>query len=278
MLGKLLKYDFKATGKLFSILSVIVLCTTAVGCGALTMMISYDGFSANNPVELIFSISIVMLFIFSVLAVIAYAFAVTVLVIHRFYNSMFTDQGYLTFTLPVSSHTLLLSKTISSAVTMLGSMIVVVLCVIGFVMTSIYAVSDANLPQLIWQAFRELLDVFGIDLIAHMSTSVVLLIVSEISAILTIFLAFTIGAVVVKKHKVLAGIGFYFAISCGKSIIQSIVSAEVMYFSGAEDSLISSSGNWLMFNQWTQIIFSAALAVAAYFITHHLIKNKLNLS
>lgn len=278
MLGKLLKYDFKATGKLFGILSVIVLCTTAVGCGALTMMISYDGFSANNPVELIFSISISMLFFFSVLAIFAYALAVMVLVIHRFYNSMFTDQGYLTFTLPVSSHTLLLSKTISSAVTMLGSVIVAVLCIVGFVMTSIYAVSDANLPQLIWEAFREWLNIFGINVIATTSTAIVLLIVRQISAILTIFLAFTIGAVVVKKHKVLAGIGFYFAISCGKSIIQSIVSVEIMYFSDAENSLISSSGNWLMFDQWMQILFSAALAVAAYFITHHLIKNKLNLS
>lgn len=278
MLGKLLKYDFKATGKLFGILSIIVLCTTALGCGALTMMIGYDGFSANNPVELIFSISISMLFFFSVLAIFAYALAVMVLVISRFYNSMFTDQGYLTFTLPVSSHTLLLSKTISSAVTMICSVIVAVLCIVGFVFTSDLAVGDGSVLQLIWEAFREWLNIFGINVIATTSTAIVLLIVRQISSILTIFLAFTIGAVVVKKHKVLAGIGFYFAISCGTSIIQSIVSVEIMYFSDAENSLISSSGNWLMFDQWMQILFSAALAVAAYFITHHLIKNKLNLS
>lgn len=278
MLGKLLKYDFKATGKMFGILSIIVLCTTALGCGALTMMIGYDGFSANNPVELIFSISISMMFIFSVLAIFAYSLAVMVLVIHRFYNSMFTDQGYLTFTLPVSSHTLLLSKTISSSVTMICSVIVVVLCVIGFIFTSDLAAGDGNLLRLIGEALRELLDAFGINAIANISTAIVLLIVRQISSILTIFLAFTIGAVIVKKHKVLAGIGFYFAISCGVSIIQSVVSVEIMYFSDAENSLISSTGNWLMFNEWIQILFSAALAVAAYFITHHLIKNKLNLS
>ena len=54
------------------------------------------------------------------------------IVIQRFWNGLLKDEGYLMFTLPVSSRKLILSKAVSAMLISLGSFLMVIICMFIF--------------------------------------------------------------------------------------------------------------------------------------------------
>ena len=101
MLGKLLKQDFRATARIMLPLYVAVPVL-----GLFTNLITHlcenqDGFLIN-------AISMLVSFVFS-LSLIAAVVTTIVLMVLRFYRNLMTDEGYLMFTLPVSTTELIFS-------------------------------------------------------------------------------------------------------------------------------------------------------------------------
>ncbi|MEG1477897.1 MAG: hypothetical protein RSC20_00065 [Clostridiales bacterium] len=97
MLGKLLKYEFKATGRVLVPIYILMLLAALVG-----------GFTFG-PNAGTFSMIIIMIFAGLATASIVLTIIITV---QRFNNNLLTDEGYLMFTLPVSTTKLILSKLI----------------------------------------------------------------------------------------------------------------------------------------------------------------------
>lgn len=113
MLGKLLKQDLRATARIilpvYAAVPVLGLFT-----GLITRLCeSQNGF-------LIRAIGALVSFVFS-LSLIAAVVTTVVLMILRFYRNLMTDEGYLMFTLPVSTTELIFSKLIVSVVWFLGT-------------------------------------------------------------------------------------------------------------------------------------------------------------
>lgn len=108
MLRKLLKHEFRATGRImlpmYLVLLVTALGSNLAGRGML------DG---RSRVLNIMGVLIVMAFAFAICGVLLMSF---VLMIQRFYKNLLQDEGYLMFTLPVSVHQHIWSKLIVSAV------------------------------------------------------------------------------------------------------------------------------------------------------------------
>lgn len=101
MLGKLIKYEFKASGRLIPLVYLVVGLLAIVG-----MILSLA------KVYVYVAISFVLMFLAGAAAIII----TYVIIFLRFYRGMFGAEGYLSMTLPVSPTQLYLSKTITSFV------------------------------------------------------------------------------------------------------------------------------------------------------------------
>lgn len=130
MLGKLIKHDFKSTGKILIPLNLILILVTLAGSLLL-------GTRLLQRPELL-PLSIVLLIAY-VLVLFTLSTVTVIFLIVNFYRSMFSAQGYLTFTLPTSSWSLLHSKTIVGFVWLLlstlltmGSVFLLIGSAVGF--------------------------------------------------------------------------------------------------------------------------------------------------
>lgn len=117
MLGKLVKYEFRATAIYF--LPIYVVLVLVSGLRYVVSLISQkfsNGFSAFSG----FSLSAIYLLL-------AFGLAITtfIVIIIRFYKNLLGTEGYLMFTLPVSVEQNILAKLIPSVVWFFGS------CVLG---------------------------------------------------------------------------------------------------------------------------------------------------
>ena len=106
MLGKVLKYDLKSMGK-----SLFPLYAGLLG---LALVLKFIGFIADNVSAFSFIYSI--MFIFFIVLVIGGLFYTFFVSIMRYYKNLYSDEGYLTHTLPVSAGSLLFSKVLSSLI------------------------------------------------------------------------------------------------------------------------------------------------------------------
>lgn len=103
MLGKLLKHDFKSTGKILLPLNLLLIVITIIGC----ILLKLDIFENVTMIPL--AITLLLVYILSILAV--SLISIIYLVVH-YYRNMFSAQGYLTFTLPASRWSIFHSKLI----------------------------------------------------------------------------------------------------------------------------------------------------------------------
>ena len=141
MLRKLLKHEFRATGRIMLPLSLIVL-GTAVG--------------ANLSVRVLMETSNKVLNLLGGLLIAAFAVAIfgvcimsMVVMVRRFYKNLLQDEGYVMMTLPVSVHQHIWSKLLVSAVWF--ALTIVVVCLAAFIVAF-----DVGFVQELVQGFREL--------------------------------------------------------------------------------------------------------------------------
>ena len=130
MLGKLLKYDIKALWKMMLPLILSALGVSVVGTIALRIMVEMSRSSVRmeNPFSGLFIASLGMIVFVAVMGLIAFGVISTVFILYRYYKNLFTDEGYLTFTLPVTPHEILLSKTINGIIWSVVTTVVTVVC------------------------------------------------------------------------------------------------------------------------------------------------------
>ena len=111
VLSKLLKYDLRANLKIFLFIWPAILVFGLLERVALM---------AELPVKIsaIFVNLTTVLFVLAVIAACVFALVISVI---RFYSGLLRDEGYLMFTLPVSTTELIFSKLIVSIVWFLGT-------------------------------------------------------------------------------------------------------------------------------------------------------------
>ncbi len=118
MLRKLLKHEFRATGRVMLPMYLILL-VTAVGSN-LAGRGMLDG---RSDLLRTLGVLIVMAFGIAITGVCLLAF---VLMIQRFYKNLLQDEGYLMFTLPASVHQHIWSKLIVSSVWFIATVLAII--------------------------------------------------------------------------------------------------------------------------------------------------------
>ena len=122
MLRKLTKHEFKATARYMLPLYLVLLVLTVLNRIMLNLDI-YNGilsFVSNT------------MMVFYIVSIVTVAIVTLIIMIGRFYKNLVTDEGYLTFTLPVKVTEIVNSKiiiavlwTIISAILILASILIV---------------------------------------------------------------------------------------------------------------------------------------------------------
>ena len=108
MLGKLIKYDLKSMNRFLIILHAFLLLIAVLLRVFVTSRIQLQ----TDEGSLLFAFAILAY----VLAITGIAFGTAIVIAVRFYKNLFSDEGYLTWTLPITPGTHLLAKTISGSI------------------------------------------------------------------------------------------------------------------------------------------------------------------
>lgn len=277
MFAKLLKYEWKANGKKLGIFSLAAVGISILAAVVLRLLVGnlsgYDG--ENEELLLLLTPVLTMLMVFLVLALVVYGAMTQFLLLHRFYKNKFTDEGYLTFTLPVTAHEIFLSSWLNMLIWSVISTAVVLLsvAVIALFGTAEQGIVNSELIS----GLSELFTYSGGYYEELFGTGYsVLLALTQIVQFLTgpviMMSCVTIGAVAAKKHKILMAVAIYYiytmVMSMGGSVVEGFsLMAEYQY--GTDIYVYVSAAG--------ELILTLTVAAVGYFLSTHFMKNKLNL-
>ena len=113
MLGKIIKYDMKAMNRFLIIIHAFLLIY------AFFIRILITGrLTANNVHNLgnTYFLILGLTVSFGIILLTCVAFATSIIIAVHFYKSTYSDEGYLTHTLPVKKGTLLIAKVIAGTI------------------------------------------------------------------------------------------------------------------------------------------------------------------
>lgn len=280
MFAKLLKYEWKATFSQLGIQSLVAVSCGVMGGIILRFIMGYaNSAAAWDSVGAVIMTPLSMLLVFLILALIIYMVAVQIILLHRFYKNKFTDEGYLTFTLPVSSHQIFLSSLTNMLIWSLLAGIVLGLSILLMLCIGILGVEDIQ-----WN-FSSFFDAYSEELttlqelpgyLTYRLLSLLGGIVDWFSSPIVMMSCITVGAVLAKKHKILTAIGAYYILSVVTGIVTETLSGMIALDEYYNSAMIYGTGSLAM--QGVQILLSAGLAAGGYFLSVHLMDKKLNLS
>ncbi|MGM9603661.1 MAG: hypothetical protein ACI3XG_01205 [Faecousia sp.] len=270
MFTKLLKHEWRATRGMLGILCLI--CLGASLLGGLTMRYLMWASTVQDMQQNVIIVLNISAMVAAIVAVALAGVAALFLLIGRFYRSRFTDEGYLTFTLPVSTHQNLLSSMVNSAIGMVIMFFAICAAIGIWLMIGFSAVE--GFYEALWEFFprlwAELSMEFG-QLKGHVALFLGNVLCSGICEMVVLMLSVTIGSIIAKKHKILAAVGVYYGINVAISIVNGVIMSKqvIADYSGEQIFLTTQSVSMLLM---------AAISVAGYFLMYWLMDRKLNLN
>lgn len=267
MLRKLFVHEWKDTWKLLTLLNLLVMVLTVIGM----LTIQNDVWERVNDSPIL-SVTLAGYIMFYILAIGSLSMCVSVYFWFRFYKNLYTDQGYLMHTLPVSSHELILSKGIVAFIWQMISMFVMMASIFSMIF-SLAASEGATLATFFAAIFEEL-NMTGTAV--YMIVACILTCISGcIMAIMMGYTAVSLGQLF-KKHRLGAAVGIYVGLYMAVQSVSSYATIPLsmtMAKLETEEDMLATSGNMFM----VMLAVTATISAGMYFITNYIMKNKLNL-
>jgi len=230
MFGKCLKYELRSAARtILPLFIAVIVLSLLVGIGFCVdgRLIPESPEGEITTAETIFSLVQVLLVFALVIGITAMAITVFVVMIRRYYVSFFSDEGYLTFTLPVSTDCHLMTKVISMTIWNAASILVMFLAyamIFGGLEIGYGGISEVFAE--LGVAFAELgaaLSLMPAAAISAIIFYVLGCIVSIFAQILVIYFAVSLGCMMTKKHRVLVSLLCLFGINTVISIVSQIM-------------------------------------------------------
>ncbi len=263
MLGKLIKHEFKTSAKLLIPLNLIVIGITLIGC-----LLFRSGLLQTLHVEFL---NAVFLFLY-IISLFALFILTAVYLTMRFYKTMYSSQGYLTHTLPVSSASILNTKILTSVFWVLLALIITA-CSIWFLIRSASGVTISP------EEFRILQERFfnemGIEIGSFLATIAGTVTVSCFTSVLMIFASLSVGQLF-RQYRIPAAIGacivFYFI-----QQIASVILLLLLGINAMEHASSAAQGDFTKLLLGSVTAEELLFAVAYYILCYYFTKKKLNL-
>ena len=265
MFGKLMKYELKATYKWYLIISgVLAILSIFAGLLASSVITGAATYTADTTYTIV---GIIVLVIFA--GYIGLTLTNYIIIIRRFYNNIFGREGYLTWTLPTGSHTVLLVKVTSA-------LIWSIFCFISLVLSLLIFLGVIGLAQQ-----QNIFDLLG-PLFEHIGSSLIwqsllFQVLATISGILMLYCAISLGQLFINNRIVMAFV-FGFILWVVLSIIGRLFpSISISELSRTATMSSDTLSDILVVNFIPAYIYELVKIVAMYFTVHYVTKFKLNL-
>lgn len=290
MLGKLIKHEWKSIYKMGSLMLLAMLVVTLLGCVVLRMpwvvdLISDEG-TMGDVQSVILMLTMVISFILYIFLLVGVSYGIMIYLGVNFYKSMYSQQGYLTNTLPVTPNQLLFSKTLVAGIWYL--LIEVAVCVSIFALVWACLTGIANSLGTyggaeFWKELGEEIELvfqseLGSELTYFIVYMVLAVLITPFATMITLFAALTIGQLS-SKHKALIGVLAYFGICIANTVIVSIVQViSTMKFSMESIANPNVAGTMNMTGSYNvTLVLQVVVSVVLYWAAHKILSTKLNM-
>ncbi len=273
MLKKLLKYEWKDTRRLLLPINLAIVVFTLVGC----VMLNTNLFDTELGVVLALCLTL-----FYTLTILVFSSITTIYIYVRFYKNLYTREGYLMHTLPVTATELFHSKLIVGC---FWSALNVALTISSFMALGAAAgfhaaatempdeLSSLDLPA-------SIAEIFGYPLPFLLLWMLLLMIASAIFSVLMEYLSVLLGQQM-KTNKLAASLVIYFGIYLVIQIVTSIGAMLPSFF--ITEEALETEALFSMVSQILRILFPSmslfylVLGIIFYLICRKLLKRSVNL-
>lgn len=264
MLSKLLKYEIKATARIFLPLYAVVLVFAAIN--SLLFASLHEWMAPKVISMMIYIIILVGMFVITL-----------VVMIQRFYKNLLSDEGYLMFTLPTKTWKLITSKLIISMMWIILSGLT---GMISIFINAFDKVFTAESIQAVVDASHYLFSFFGGSTILIILEFVLAGVISLASNVLIIYASIAVGHLF-NRYRILISLAAFLVLSAIPQILFSLSGAILGAINFPDH--ISLQNNlqtlepFIHLTAWYSIIFSGLLAAGYFFVTNYILSKRLNL-
>lgn len=281
MLGKLIKYEWKGLRKPLSILYFVLLgITILTGILILTINPKYDDVTVGFSV--LFTMLSVFLYYFGAIAC---SIGTMLIIAIRFYKTCYTDEAYLTHTLPVSTKQLVTAKTITAVLCHLLSLLLIIVTAVLLVgvffthMMNLGEIQASDLSSIAWSELNtEFKEEMGISFAGYFGFLGIYSLISSICGIISVLGCVSLGQLYT-KHRILGAIIAYFVLTTIQQFV-SFMAMIPMYgqifeaeYTGETISMFSLLGPSFLII----LALSIVIAIVMHFINIHMMTKRLNL-
>lgn len=297
MFRKCLKYDMRAVWRFWRIMAVCAAGLGLVGSlavrGIVENVIHFrESFYANIQNILNFFLETIAIAAF--FGIVAFFIITVILVYVRFYKNFFSDEGYLTFTLPVKRETLYASKVVNALIWEGASLLIILFDILlamliipspcsadfnGIAVGPLDLTLFARLGAWLSSIWTE----NGVWLLTFAVEGFLIVVAYILLSVGLIQLCITLGAIIAKKHKFLAAIGVFYGI---RTVLTFCTSAIIV-----PAALATPGAVWLVSNMTSALrlptvallllivaIVLTAVACILHFIALDRLERRLNLT
>ena len=280
MLGKLLFHEWKDSWKLMVILNGAVVALSLAGIALNIFTGSIDLLSAFESGGMLIVIIYGSYMMIYVLSIFALTVGSALYFYVRFYRNLYTDQGYLMHTLPVSEHLLICSKAVIAIIWSLIGTVVMAVGIGSLMISFIGPMFYDEFPSIrdIYEQI-DLADINPFYLFVYAFLALTLGIGLVVFSVFKGYAAISIGQLA-SKNKVLASVGAFFGIQIVLSIVRNIITHSFMFIAiridFRWDYLLDDNPMVFIYLIVANMVVYG-LSVGFYFITQLIMKNRLNL-
>ncbi len=269
MLRKLMKHEFRATGRIMGPLYLILL-VTAMGANFSARVMDRSDSQLLN----ILGALVVMAF---VVAIIGVCFMSFFLMLQRFYRNLLRDEGYIMFTLPASVHQQVWSKLIVSTVWF-------ILTGIAVILSFLVAVYEVGFVSAFFRGLHRVLEAmtayYALNGTAFFLELAVLCFLSCAAFALQFYAAMAVGHSF-SGHKLILSVAFYFGFQFVSQIIGTVLmvalaESPLMEFFATLD-LHFTAMSVVHITMFVLLAMTAVYGAIFYFLTTYFLKKRLNL-
>ena len=274
MLKKLMKHEWKSIGKIPVILLIVLFVSTILT----GLTFAYPFWESEKLDGVGFMVVLVWMLYYGILIGVSVGISVSLAV--HFYKTMYTDEGYLTHTLPVTPRQLLVSKWIPMAGWLYIMSAAMIVAMLLFAAMAVFFIRPdgmalAEIMAEMGVLFDELGELFsGKGGVGFILSMILMVVVSGFSGAMLVIGSVTIGQLL-GKHKILGAIGAYFAINTVVSTLSMFAMIPTMI--KTETMEVVSPFEILTPTYFIMSIIMIMLTVALFFVSELIMRKKLNL-
>ena len=272
--GRLMKHEFRATWRIMGILLGTLAVITIAGRIYISLPViqnlRFDNTGRYNTLDTVSA----MLSVFYVMLILVAGIGSSMFLVVRFYRSMYTDEGYLTHTLPVNISEIIWTKFLTAFIWMLLTGIFIAVSVL-LIVTAGSGIDFSEIASELSRMHKEI----GISVEMLTGETAVMAIIGLAAGIYEVYAAISLGQLS-NSHRVFMSILWYVIFYVIIQFVSTIVLVVAGLTGGTSGILLDEAGIpelWSGF-MMTSCLCNLLLGALFYFITYFIAKKKLNLA